>query len=455
MIVKTNVKLNLGLSVLRKRPDGFHDIETLFVPCFDFGDTLEIITGDDYSRTSAALFAKYGAAEYPLNDDCDAAEPHKAANTEGFPNQSETSTRVVGKHYPGDVIVGEGSPNPNETSAREERSASGQVTTASPNEKAKTVYSGQITLSEDGRLVQGISEDGKLMITIARGKGVDWNPLKDLCAKAYNILAQDFDLPPVKIFLEKTAPVGAGLGGGSADAAFTLKALNELCGLNLSDQRLSEYAARLGSDCSFFIFNRPMIGSGRGEILEPYDIDLSEYETKVLVPEGIAVSTAEAYKGIVPREKAELFHSSPSSSESTSPSCSPSSQTSHRALCPDATTTRLQETTQLETIKSKETASVRDSQVATASSPDVATVQPPEAVTANSPDVAMVSPLELREALALPVTEWKDNLVNDFEATVFKAYPELAAIKRSLYDSGAVYASMSGSGSALFALYRK
>lgn len=355
MIVKTNVKLNLGLSVLRKRPDGFHDIETLFVPCFDFGDTLEIITGDDYSRTSAALFAKYGAAEYPMNDDCNAADSHKAADAEG----SHTT-------------------NPNETSAREERSASGQI-----------------TMSEDGRLVQGISEDGKLMITIAREEGVDWDPLKDLCAKAYNILAQDFDLPPIKIFLEKTAPVGAGLGGGSADAAFTLKALNELCGLDLSDQRLSEYAARLGSDCSFFIFNRPMIGSGRGEVLEPYDIDLSEYEAKVLVPEGIAVSTAEAYKGIVPREKAGMSDTLPAP---------------RQARCP-------------------------------------------KAMAAQSPETA--TSLNLREALALPVTEWKDNIVNDFEATVFKSHPELAAIKQSLYDSGAVYVSMSGSGSALFALYQK
>lgn len=370
MIVKTNVKLNLGLSVLRKRPDGFHDIETLFVPCFDFGDTLEIITGDDFSRTSATLFAKYGAAEYRLNEDRNAAEPRKVADSAE-------------------------SHNPNETSAREERSASGQVTTASPNEKAETVYSGQITLSEDGRLVQGISENGKLMITIAREEGVDWNPLKDLCAKAYGILAQDFDLPPVKIFLEKTAPVGAGLGGGSADAAFTLKALNELCGLNLSDQRLSEYAARLGSDCSFFIFNRPMIGSGRGEVLEPYDIDLSEYEAQVLVPEGIAVSTAEAYKGIVPREKAGTSDTLPAP---------------RQARCPKATE-----------------------------------VQSPATATS----------LSLREALTLPVTEWKDNLVNDFEAIVFKAHPELAAIKQSLYDSGAVYASMSGSGSALFALYQK
>lgn len=196
---------------------------------------------------------------------------------------------------------------------------------------------------------------------------MDWDPLKDLCAKAYGILSQDFDLPPVKIFLEKKAPVGAGLGGGSADAAFTLKALNELCGLGLDDHRLSEYAARLGSDCAFFVSNRPMIGSGRGEILEPYDIDLSGYEIKVLIPEGVAVSTAEAYKGIVPRENL----------------------------------------------------------------------------------------LAVKDVLAMPVSEWKDNLVNDFEATVFKAHPELAAIKQSLYDSGAVYASMSGSGSALFALYKK
>ena len=306
MIVKTNVKLNLGLSVLRKRADGFHDIETLFVPCFDFGDTLEIITGDDYSRTSAALFAKYGGPDGCVDDS-------SKENDEWADHQ------------------------------------------------------GSVTRSEDGRLVQGISEDGKLMITIAREGGVDWDPLKDLCAKAYGILSQDFDLPPVKIFLEKKAPVGAGLGGGSADAAFTLKALNELCGLGLDDHRLSEYAARLGSDCAFFVSNRPMIGSGRGEILEPYDIDLSGYEIKVLIPEGVAVSTAEAYKGIVPRENL----------------------------------------------------------------------------------------LAVKDVLAMPVSEWKDNLVNDFEATVFKAHPELAAIKQSLYDSGAVYASMSGSGSALFALYKK
>ena len=213
MILRTNVKLNFGLNVIRKRPDGYHDIETLFVPCHEFGDTLEVISGDDYSRTSSAIFARYGD-------------------------------------------------NP----------------------------------------VQGISEDGKLMITIAREEGIDWDPLKDLCAKAYYLLADDFKLPPVKIFLEKKAPVGAGLGGGSADAAFTLKALNELCCLGLSDGILSEYASRLGSDCAFFIWNRPMFGTGRGEILEPFDLDLSGYEVKVLVPEGISVSTKEAYDGIIPRD---------------------------------------------------------------------------------------------------------------------------------------------------------
>lgn len=287
MITNPNVKINLGLNVLRKREDGFHDLETLFVPYFGISDTLEIIVGDDYSRTSSALYGKYG--------------------------------------------------------------------TPCPGEE------------EDApMLVQAISEDGKLMITIARADGVDWDPLKDLTAKAYFMLAEDFDLPPVKIFLEKTSPVGAGLGGGSADAAFALKMLNELCSLALDEKTLAGYAARLGSDCAFFIYNRPMIGEGRGEILTEYPLDLGGLDLQVLTPEGVSVSTKDAYGGIRP----------------------------------------------------------------------------------HLPEVP------LREALSRPVEEWDGILVNDFEETVFAKYPELAAIKRSLYDSGAVYASMSGSGSALFALYR-
>lgn len=298
MITNPNVKINLGLNVLRKREDGFHDLETLFVPYFGISDTLEIVVGDDYSRTSAALFTKYGKLTFV---------------------------------------------------------------------KAEGVFGVETEDNDAPKIVQGISEDGKLMITIARAEGVDWDPMKDLTVKAYNILAEDFNLPPVKIFLEKTSPVGAGLGGGSADAAFALKMLNELCALGLTEDQLAGYASRLGSDCAFFIYNRPMIGEGRGEMLTEYPIDLEEFDLQVLTPEGISVSTKDAYSGIRP----------------------------------------------------------------------------------HLPEIP------LREALARPVQEWDGILVNDFEETVFVKYPELAAIKRSLYDSGAVYASMSGSGSALFALYRK
>lgn len=306
MITNPNVKINLGLNILRKREDGFHDLETLFVPYFGIHDTLEIIAGDDYSRTSAALFAKYGS----------------------------------------EVPASQGSVKP------------------------EGVFGVETHDVDAPKLVQGISEDGSLMITIARAEGVDWDPLKDLTAKAYYILAEDFKLPPVKIFLEKTSPVGAGLGGGSADAAFALKMLNEMFELGLSEQQLAQYASRLGSDCSFFIYNRPMIGEGRGEILSEVDFDLpieGSFDLQVITPAGIAVSTKDAYAGIKP----------------------------HLPATP------------------------------------------------------------LREALTKPIEEWSGLLVNDFEETVFSKHPELAAIKRSLYDSGAVYASMSGSGSALFAIYRR
>ena len=279
MIAYPNVKLNLGLHVLRRREDGYHDLDTLFIPYTGFHDTLEIISGDDYSRTSAHFQETYA----------------------------------------------------------------------------------------DTQIAQGITPDGKLMVTIARKEGVDWDPLKDLTARAYGLLAEQYKLPPMKIYLEKTSPVGAGLGGGSADAAFALRMIAELTGLELSDGELASLAARLGSDCAFFIYNRPMLGSGRGEILEPFDIDLSGYRVEVTVPEGIAVSTADAYRGIVPQ--------------------------------------------------------VREK--------------------------------PLREILARPVTEWKGLLVNDFETTVFAKFPRLAEIKQSLYEGGAVYAAMSGSGSALYALYLK
>ena len=289
MITHPHVKLNFGLSVLRRREDGYHDLETLFVPYHGLSDTLEIIAGDDWSETSASLFARYDASE----------------------------------------------------------------------------------------IAQAIAPDGSVMVTVARRGGVDWDPLKDLTVKAYGLLAADYKLPPMKIYLEKTSPVGAGLGGGSSDAAFALRMMAELAGLDLGDAALAAYAARLGSDCAFFVYDRPMLGEGRGEILTPYELDLSAYDIRVVVPAGIAVSTAEAYRGIRPR------------------------------------------------------------------------LSPGGELPAGR------GPMPLREALGRPVEQWRGALVNDFETTVFAAHPELAAIKQRLYDEGAIYAAMSGSGSALFGLYQK
>ena len=275
MICYPNVKINLGLKVLRKREDGYHDLETLFLPYPGIADCLEIITGDDYSRTLAGLRERYPS------------------------------------------------------------------------------------------LTQAISEDGKLMITLARREGVDWDPLKDLTAKAYFLLNAQYDLPPMKIYLEKLSPVGAGLGGGSSDAAFALRMIATLADLKLSDGELAAYAAQLGSDCAFFIYNKPMFGSGRGEILEPFELSLEGYRIEVFIPEGIAVSTADAYRGIVPR----------------------------------------------------------------------------------------IPEVPLKEILRRPVSSWKDCLDNDFESTVFAKYPALATVKAELYKKGAIYAAMSGSGSAFFGIF--
>lgn len=273
MKVRTNVKINLGLNVLRKRPDGYHDLETLFVPYFGLGDDLEM------------------------------------------------------------------------------------------------------------------EESPSMEVDIAP---CDWDPQTDLTVRAYRLLASDFDLPPVRISLRKGAPVGAGLGGGSADAAFALKCVDALFGLGLSDEALAGYAARLGSDCAFFVYNRPMIGEGRGEILSPYPLDFGRLELRVVVPDGVSVSTREAYGGIVPR-----FGS----------------------------------------------ASVAGGL------PDVSSCPQPSGNSASGLP-------SLREALALPVEEWRGRLVNDFETTVFKAHPELAELKEQLYSEGALYASMSGSGSALFGIFK-
>ncbi|MBQ1929461.1 MAG: 4-(cytidine 5'-diphospho)-2-C-methyl-D-erythritol kinase, partial [Bacteroidales bacterium] len=167
-----------------------------------------------------------------------------------------------------------------------------------------------------------------------------------------------------------------GLGGGSSDAAFTLKGLNELFNLSIPDKKLWEYASMLGSDCPFFIYNKPMLGTGRGEILSEVEItDLSDYRIELVYPPYF-VSTADAYRGIVPRNVRELNG---------------------------------------EKFKGQ----------------------------------------SLVEMLKEPVESWKDNVTNDFEITVFNKIPQLAKYKEDLYKRGAVYASMSGSGSAMFGVFKR
>lgn len=187
----------------------------------------------------------------------------------------------------------------------------------------------------------------------------------NLIFKAYRLLVeQGHQLPQLRVFLYKAIPHGAGLGGGSSDAAFMLKALNDTFSLHLSSERLYALAGLLGSDCPFFLQNQPCLVSGRGELLEPFELNLSGYRMLLLKPSQ-GVSTAWAYGRITPSEP----------------------------------------------------------------------------------------PLPLSEVLHQPMACWKDSLVNDFETPVFQHLPALAAMKQWLYDQGALYASMTGSGSALYGLF--
>jgi len=187
---------------------------------------------------------------------------------------------------------------------------------------------------------------------------------ENLCVKAYRLLQNRYDLPPVKITLTKQIPSGSGLGGGSADATLTLKMLNALFSLQLSTQQLHELSVQLGSDTSFFLYETPMYATGRGELLEPIPLDLSKYKIEVVCPK-IAISTAQAYRDITPKK----------------------------------------------------------------------------------PEVS------LKQIIQSPIENWKESLVNDFEEVIFKKYPQLLEIKKELYNNGAVYAAMSGSGSAVFGIF--
>lgn len=197
------------------------------------------------------------------------------------------------------------------------------------------------------------------------GIQISGDPESNLVIKAYRLMQKDFRLPRLKIHLHKQIPFGAGLGGGSSDGAFMLQLLNKTFDLNLSGEKLFEYASVLGSDCPFFILNRPVYATGRGEIMQPLAFQLNGMSI-LLVKPPVDVSTAKAFQWIVP-EKTEI---------------------------------------------------------------------------------------SLPELLRLPVKEWKDKVVNQFESSVFQQYPEIREIRKQLYNLGADYASLSGSGSCVFGLFR-
>ncbi len=189
---------------------------------------------------------------------------------------------------------------------------------------------------------------------------------KNICYKAWSLLHQKYSIEPVHIFLHKNIPSGAGLGGGSSDAAYTLKMLNKIFNLNLSNEELLKLALLLGSDCPFFLLNKACIATGRGESLNPISLNLKNY-TIVLVNPNIHISTQEAYSLITPKK-------------------------------PTINTT---------------------------------------------------------EIVSKPIETWKENLENDFEQPIFAKYPILSNIKQQLYNKGALYASMSGSGSTIFGIFKK
>ena len=199
------------------------------------------------------------------------------------------------------------------------------------------------------------------------GVPIEGEPENNLVVKAYRLLKKDYpDIPAIDIHMYKHIPTGAGLGGGSSDAAFMIKLLNEKFRLNLSIEKMEEYAAILGADCAFFIQNKPVFATGIGNIFEPIQLSLKGYYL-VLVKPDIFVSTKDAFAHITPMKPTQ----------------------------------------------------------------------------------------SLKEIIRMPVETWRATMKNDFEESVFQKFPEIAAIKDKLYDLGAIYASMSGSGSSVFGIFRE
>lgn len=196
------------------------------------------------------------------------------------------------------------------------------------------------------------------------GMAVTGDPEDNLVVRAYHLLRSNYQFPSIDISLHKQIPFGAGLGGGSSDAAFMLKMLNELFQLKITTKKLELLAAKLGADCPFFIRNKPVFATGIGNIFTPVNLSLKGYWLLLVKPD-IHVSTAEAYAGITPAP----------------------------------------------------------------------------------------SEIQLTELILQPVTEWKKFIKNDFEKTVFAKQPEIGRLKEQIYDLGAMYASMSGSGSSVYGIF--
>lgn len=195
---------------------------------------------------------------------------------------------------------------------------------------------------------------------------IDGATEENICLKAYHLLARDFTIPSIEIYLHKVIPIGAGLGGGSSDAAFMIKALNDKFQLNLTVEEMQAYARQLGADCAFFIQNQPVFANGIGDEFTDIALDLSAYHFLVVKP-NVHISTQEAYQSIVPDRYGK----------------------------------------------------------------------------------------KLKQTIKMPIEDWKNTVINDFEGEIFRKFPEIRKIKEELYQMGALYASMSGSGSAVFGIFKE
>ncbi len=220
-------------------------------------------------------------------------------------------------------------------------------------------------LTDELRFTVNKRPDARKFELIIDGLPVDGSLDSNLISRAYHLINADFSLPPVRAVLKKQIPMGAGLGGGSADCAFTITAINRMFDLKLSVGQMQHYASMLGSDCALFVQNKPAFVTGIGDVLQPVKLDLSEYKLLIVKP-NVHVNTAQAYKLLTPH------------------------------------------------------------------------------VSANP----VMSLIDKRPE------EWTGKMVNDFEEPIFRIYPQLSAIKHAMYEQGAVYASMSGSGSAIYGLFR-